>query len=202
MFIWSILRWNRNWNRSLFNLLISLKYNASICSHVHMRESKPVRFRISFCFKWSVNPQKQTWMILSYMCISVYINNKIESEYKRSFCVPQVIAQDRNPLLSTANWGKMVQKVSQFGIRTGTFNCSSDSRWEMTLHCSPYSSSNWKKAVFHIPVNWSTKCGMSEMLCMFNIWANHHYLHYKTCWEYTVFSTEEVLIMMVNVQSS
>uniref|UniRef100_A0A8C2EQ32 Ring finger protein 103 n=1 Tax=Cyprinus carpio TaxID=7962 RepID=A0A8C2EQ32_CYPCA len=41
----------------------------------------------------------------------------------------QVIAQDRNPLLSTANWGKMVQKVSQFGIRTGIFNCSSDSRY-------------------------------------------------------------------------
>lgn len=45
-----------------------------------------------------------------------------------TFSVHQVIAQDRNPLLSTANWSKMVQKVSQFGIRTGTFNCSSDSR--------------------------------------------------------------------------
>uniref|UniRef100_A0A4W4F5X3 RING-type domain-containing protein n=1 Tax=Electrophorus electricus TaxID=8005 RepID=A0A4W4F5X3_ELEEL len=39
----------------------------------------------------------------------------------------QVIAQDRNPLLSTSDWGKMVQKVSEFGIRTGTFNCSNDS---------------------------------------------------------------------------
>lgn len=42
----------------------------------------------------------------------------------------QVIAQDRKALLSRANWGKMVQKVSQFGIRTGTFNCSNDYRLE------------------------------------------------------------------------
>ncbi|KAJ8372362.1 hypothetical protein AAFF_G00289950 [Aldrovandia affinis] len=41
----------------------------------------------------------------------------------------QVIAKDRNPLLSQDHWGKMVKKVSQFGIRTGTFNCSSDSRY-------------------------------------------------------------------------
>ncbi|XP_006803731.1 E3 ubiquitin-protein ligase RNF103 [Neolamprologus brichardi] len=40
----------------------------------------------------------------------------------------QVIAQDREALLSQSNWGKMVQKVSQFGIRTGTFNCSNDYR--------------------------------------------------------------------------
>ncbi|KAF3837820.1 hypothetical protein F7725_009588 [Dissostichus mawsoni] len=40
----------------------------------------------------------------------------------------QVIAKDREALLSQSNWGKMVQKVSQFGIRTGTFNCSNDYR--------------------------------------------------------------------------
>lgn len=40
----------------------------------------------------------------------------------------QVIAQDREALLSQSSWGRMVQKVSQFGIRTGTFNCSSDYR--------------------------------------------------------------------------
>ncbi|XP_035505348.1 E3 ubiquitin-protein ligase RNF103 isoform X5 [Scophthalmus maximus] len=40
----------------------------------------------------------------------------------------QVIAQDQEALLSKSNWGKMVQKVSQFGIRTGTFNCSNDYR--------------------------------------------------------------------------
>ncbi|XP_061690139.1 E3 ubiquitin-protein ligase RNF103 isoform X6 [Syngnathoides biaculeatus] len=40
----------------------------------------------------------------------------------------QVIGQDREALLSKSNWGKMVQKVSQFGIRTGTFNCSLDHR--------------------------------------------------------------------------
>ncbi|KAM3612930.1 uncharacterized protein V6R79_017342 [Siganus canaliculatus] len=40
----------------------------------------------------------------------------------------QVIAQDREALLSPSSWGKVVQKVSQFGIRTGTFNCSHDYR--------------------------------------------------------------------------
>nr|XP_057919835.1 E3 ubiquitin-protein ligase RNF103-like isoform X4 [Doryrhamphus excisus] len=40
----------------------------------------------------------------------------------------QVIAQDREALLGKSNWVKMVQKVSQFGIRTGTFNCSHDQR--------------------------------------------------------------------------
>ncbi|CAL8303080.1 unnamed protein product [Arctogadus glacialis] len=40
----------------------------------------------------------------------------------------QVIAHDREALLSKSSWSKMVQKVSHFGIRTGTFNCSSDYR--------------------------------------------------------------------------
>lgn len=46
----------------------------------------------------------------------------------------QVIAKDREALLSQSNWGKMVQKVSQFGIRTGTFNCSNDYRWDANSH--------------------------------------------------------------------
>ncbi|XP_073710152.1 E3 ubiquitin-protein ligase RNF103 [Misgurnus anguillicaudatus] len=54
---------------------------------------------------------------------------ELVEDTKDGIWLVQVIAQDRNPLLSTANWGKMVQKVSQFGIRTGTFNCSSDSRY-------------------------------------------------------------------------
>ncbi|XP_034765554.2 E3 ubiquitin-protein ligase RNF103-like isoform X1 [Acipenser ruthenus] len=41
----------------------------------------------------------------------------------------QVIAKDRHPLVSKVNWDKMVRKVSQFGIRTGTFHCSNDSRY-------------------------------------------------------------------------
>ncbi|XP_013886447.1 E3 ubiquitin-protein ligase RNF103 isoform X2 [Austrofundulus limnaeus] len=44
------------------------------------------------------------------------------------YCRNVVIAQNQEALLSSSNWEKMVQKVSQFGIRTGTFNCSSDNR--------------------------------------------------------------------------
>ncbi|XP_021113853.1 E3 ubiquitin-protein ligase RNF103 isoform X5 [Heterocephalus glaber] len=40
----------------------------------------------------------------------------------------QVIANDRSPLVGKIHWEKMVKKVSRFGIRTGTFNCSSDPR--------------------------------------------------------------------------
>ncbi|XP_016373004.1 E3 ubiquitin-protein ligase RNF103-like [Sinocyclocheilus rhinocerous] len=54
---------------------------------------------------------------------------ELVEDTKDGIWLVQVIAQDRNPLLSTANWGKVVQKVSQFGIRTGIFNCSSDSRY-------------------------------------------------------------------------
>lgn len=54
---------------------------------------------------------------------------ELVEDTKDGIWLVQVIAQDRNPLLSTANWSKMVQKVSQFGIRTGTFNCSSDTRY-------------------------------------------------------------------------
>nr|XP_046180316.1 E3 ubiquitin-protein ligase RNF103 [Oncorhynchus gorbuscha] len=54
---------------------------------------------------------------------------ELVEDTKDGIWLVQVIAQDRDALLSKANWGKMVQKVSQFGIRTGTFNCSSDSRY-------------------------------------------------------------------------
>ncbi|XP_028815445.1 E3 ubiquitin-protein ligase RNF103 [Denticeps clupeoides] len=54
---------------------------------------------------------------------------ELVEDTKDGIWLVQVIAQDRDPLLSKANWGKMVQKVSQFGIRTGTFNCSSDSSY-------------------------------------------------------------------------
>ncbi|KAG7461523.1 hypothetical protein MATL_G00191980 [Megalops atlanticus] len=54
---------------------------------------------------------------------------ELVEDTKDGIWLVQVIAKDRNPLVSKANWGKMVKKVSQFGIRTGTFNCSSDSRY-------------------------------------------------------------------------
>ncbi|XP_029021788.1 E3 ubiquitin-protein ligase RNF103 isoform X2 [Betta splendens] len=53
---------------------------------------------------------------------------ELVEDTKDGIWLVQVIAQDREALLSNFNWGKMVQKVSQFGIRTGTFNCSNDRR--------------------------------------------------------------------------
>lgn len=53
---------------------------------------------------------------------------ELVEDTKDGIWLVQVIAQDREALLSHSNWGKMVQKVSQFGIRTGTFNCSNDYR--------------------------------------------------------------------------
>ncbi|XP_054647263.1 E3 ubiquitin-protein ligase RNF103 isoform X2 [Dunckerocampus dactyliophorus] len=53
---------------------------------------------------------------------------ELVEDTKDGIWLVQVIAQDREALLDKSNWGKMVQKVSQFGIRTGTFNCSHDKR--------------------------------------------------------------------------
>ncbi|XP_049611951.1 E3 ubiquitin-protein ligase RNF103 isoform X2 [Syngnathus scovelli] len=53
---------------------------------------------------------------------------ELVEDTKDGIWLVQVIAQDRDALLSKSNWRKMVQKVSQFGIRTGTFNCSHDYR--------------------------------------------------------------------------
>ncbi|XP_061542188.1 E3 ubiquitin-protein ligase RNF103 isoform X2 [Phycodurus eques] len=58
---------------------------------------------------------------------------ELVEDTKDGIWLVQVIAQDREALLSKSNWGKMVQKVSQFGIRTGTFNCSHDRRNESWL---------------------------------------------------------------------
>ncbi|XP_006629769.1 E3 ubiquitin-protein ligase RNF103 isoform X1 [Lepisosteus oculatus] len=54
---------------------------------------------------------------------------ELVEDTKDGIWLVQVIAKDRDPLVSKTNWGKMVKKVSHFGIRTGTFNCSNDSRY-------------------------------------------------------------------------
>ncbi|KAG2465603.1 MIC60 protein, partial [Polypterus senegalus] len=54
---------------------------------------------------------------------------ELVEDTKDGIWLVQVIAKDRDPLVSKVNWSKMVTKVSQFGIRTGTFNCSSDSSY-------------------------------------------------------------------------
>ncbi|XP_029368357.1 E3 ubiquitin-protein ligase RNF103 isoform X2 [Echeneis naucrates] len=53
---------------------------------------------------------------------------ELVEDTKDGIWLVQVIAQDCEAMLTQSNWGKMVQKVSQFGIRTGTFNCSNDYR--------------------------------------------------------------------------
>ncbi|XP_039975776.1 E3 ubiquitin-protein ligase RNF103 isoform X4 [Xiphias gladius] len=53
---------------------------------------------------------------------------ELVEDTKDGIWLVQVIAQDQEALLGQSNWGKMVKKVSQFGIRTGTFNCSNDYR--------------------------------------------------------------------------
>lgn len=53
---------------------------------------------------------------------------ELVEDTKDGIWLVQVIAQDREALLSQSSWRRMVKKVSQFGIRTGTFNCSNDHR--------------------------------------------------------------------------
>ncbi|XP_047209685.1 E3 ubiquitin-protein ligase RNF103 isoform X3 [Girardinichthys multiradiatus] len=53
---------------------------------------------------------------------------ELVEDTKDGIWLVQVIAKDQEAVLSQSNWGKMVQKLSQFGIRTGTFNCSNDNR--------------------------------------------------------------------------
>ncbi|XP_075419226.1 E3 ubiquitin-protein ligase RNF103 isoform X2 [Tenrec ecaudatus] len=53
---------------------------------------------------------------------------ELVEDTKDGIWLVQVIANDRSPLVGKLHWEKMVKKVSRFGIRTGTFNCSSDPR--------------------------------------------------------------------------
>ncbi|TRZ19100.1 hypothetical protein HGM15179_007939 [Zosterops borbonicus] len=54
---------------------------------------------------------------------------ELVEDTKDGIWLVQVIANDRSPLVGKVHWQKMVKKVSRFGIRTGTFNCSSDPRY-------------------------------------------------------------------------
>ncbi|KAG8453341.1 hypothetical protein GDO86_000108 [Hymenochirus boettgeri] len=54
---------------------------------------------------------------------------ELVEDTKDGIWLVQVIANDRSPLVSRTHWEKMVKKVTKFGIRTGTFNCSSDPRY-------------------------------------------------------------------------
>uniref|UniRef100_A0A3Q2CPV1 Ring finger protein 103 n=2 Tax=Cyprinodon variegatus TaxID=28743 RepID=A0A3Q2CPV1_CYPVA len=53
---------------------------------------------------------------------------ELVEDTKDGIWLVQVIARDQEAVLSQSSWGIMVQKLSQFGIRTGTFNCSNDYR--------------------------------------------------------------------------
>ncbi|KAM8940212.1 E3 ubiquitin-protein ligase RNF103 [Pelodytes ibericus] len=54
---------------------------------------------------------------------------ELVEDTKDGIWLVQVVANDRSPLVSKVHWEKMVKKVTKFGIRTGTFNCSSDPRY-------------------------------------------------------------------------
>ncbi|NXW09474.1 RN103 ligase, partial [Fregetta grallaria] len=54
---------------------------------------------------------------------------ELVEDTKDGIWLVQVVANDRSPLVGKVHWEKMVKKVSRFGIRTGTFNCSSDPRY-------------------------------------------------------------------------
>ncbi|XP_068023796.1 E3 ubiquitin-protein ligase RNF103 isoform X1 [Melanerpes formicivorus] len=54
---------------------------------------------------------------------------ELVEDTKDGIWLVQVIANGRSPLVGKVHWEKMVKKVSRFGIRTGTFNCSSDPRY-------------------------------------------------------------------------
>ncbi|XP_048373514.1 E3 ubiquitin-protein ligase RNF103 isoform X1 [Sphaerodactylus townsendi] len=54
---------------------------------------------------------------------------ELVEDTKDGIWIVQVIANDRRPLMEKVHWEQMVKKVSRFGIRTGTFNCSSDPRY-------------------------------------------------------------------------
>ncbi|XP_038608078.1 E3 ubiquitin-protein ligase RNF103 isoform X1 [Tachyglossus aculeatus] len=54
---------------------------------------------------------------------------ELVEDTKDGIWLVQVIANDKSPLVGKVHWEKMVKKVSRFGIRTGTFNCSSDPRY-------------------------------------------------------------------------
>ncbi|MBZ3883615.1 E3 ubiquitin-protein ligase RNF103 [Sciurus carolinensis] len=54
---------------------------------------------------------------------------ELVEDTKDGIWLVQVVADDRRPLVGRVHWEKMVKKVSRFGIRTGTFNCSSDPRY-------------------------------------------------------------------------
>nr|AAH87449.1 X-kf-1b protein [Xenopus laevis] len=54
---------------------------------------------------------------------------ELVEDTKDGIWLVQVIANDRSPLVSRNHWEKVVKKVTTFGIRTGTFNCSSDPRY-------------------------------------------------------------------------
>nr|XP_056719180.1 E3 ubiquitin-protein ligase RNF103 [Euleptes europaea] len=54
---------------------------------------------------------------------------ELVEDTKDGIWLVQVIANDSRPLMGKVHWEQMVKKVSKFGVRTGTFNCSGDPRY-------------------------------------------------------------------------
>ncbi|XP_014873567.1 E3 ubiquitin-protein ligase RNF103 isoform X2 [Poecilia latipinna] len=80
---------------------------------------------------------------------------ELVEDTKDGIWLVQVVAQDQEAVLSQTNWGKMVLKLSQFGIRTGILNCSTDFRscikrgWQrsMVIMSAPQTSASKGKVM-------------------------------------------------------
>ncbi|XP_070541088.1 E3 ubiquitin-protein ligase RNF103-like [Ptychodera flava] len=63
----------------------------------------------------------------SFTC-GAHFNEEVEDK-KDSVWVVQVIPKGRNAYLPDPSWSLLVKKISRFGVRTGTFDCSTDPRF-------------------------------------------------------------------------
>lgn len=100
------------------------------------------------------------------------------------FLGKQVIANGKRPLMGKVHWEQIVKKVSRFGIRTGTFNCSSDPRYVFEI-LFPYFKYLYLEDIiefyiwFHstaaCPGNYFVMCFPSGKITYFKWWQTERY---------------------------
>ncbi|KAF7477319.1 Hypothetical predicted protein [Marmota monax] len=99
---------------------------------------------------------------------------ELVEDTKDGIWLVQVIANDRSPLVGKIHWEKMVKKVSRFGIRTGTFNCSSDPSPRVTVgsgHCScpwPRPAPFPRRGALEVPAALSSSPELRLSHCLFH----------------------------------
>ncbi|XP_007541737.1 PREDICTED: E3 ubiquitin-protein ligase RNF103 isoform X2 [Poecilia mexicana] len=106
---------------------------------------------------------------------------ELVEDTKDGIWLVQVVAQDQEAVLSQTNWGKMVLKLSQFGIRTGILNCSTDFRscikrgWQrsMVIMSAPQTSASKALGSFCLLLPWIHSCvrsSLKSMTCLSSAW--------------------------------